>query len=266
MEQKKEENTKEGNGRKVNTIQSVDRALRILEVIARAGRDLGLVEVSKLVELDPSTTYRLLKTLEAHQYVKQGQKKDKYSLGFKAFEIGNAIPLLAHLRGACKGPLEALRDRTGETANLAVRDGQEALYVEQISAQQYTLRVSSEVGRRVPLHSTAVGKVVLASFSQAELNAYLKRPLTPFTAKTITSADKLREHLEETRMRNWALDDEEFEFGARCIATPVKNAVGRVIAVVSISGPSVRIGEDRITFFLPLLMQTATLISNSLNY
>jgi IclR family KDG regulon transcriptional repressor len=131
--EKKEETVQEGKGKKMNTIQSVDRALRILEVIAKAGRDMGLVEVSRMVNLDPSTTYRLMKTLEMHQFVKQVQKKDKYSMGFKAFEIGNAIPLLTHLRGAAKGPLEVLRDRTGETTNMAVRDGQEALYVEQIS-------------------------------------------------------------------------------------------------------------------------------------
>jgi DNA-binding IclR family transcriptional regulator len=245
-------------------IQSVDRALRILEVIADARRDLGLVEISKKVLLDPSTTYRLLKTLEKHQFIKQVQKKEKYSLGYRAFEIGNAIPFVMHLRAASTAPLEALRDRTGESANLAIRDGWEALYLSQILAQQYTLRVSSEIGRRIPMHCTAVGKVLLASLSPEELVPFFARTLSPYTAKTITNSDRLREHLSSVRDSHWALDDEEFEFGARCVATEVCDSEGKVVAAVSLSGPMVRFGEDRISFFLPLLMQTAKSISNAL--
>jgi DNA-binding IclR family transcriptional regulator len=157
----------------VNVVKSVDKALRILEVISDAKKDMGLVEISKKVMLDPSTTYRLTKTLEKHNFVKQDQKKEKYSLGFKAFEIGNSIPFLVHLRGVAKGALESLRDRVGETANLAIRDGWDALYVEQILAQQYTLRVASEVGRRIPLHATAVGKILLSSMNEDELQQFL---------------------------------------------------------------------------------------------
>jgi len=245
-------------------VQSVDRALQILEVIAKSKLELGLVELSRKVFLEPSTTYRLLKTLEAHGLIQQNPRTNKYSLGFKAFEIGNSIPFLVHLRNVSRGPLDALRDRTGETANVAIRDGWEAMYIEQISAQAYTLRVISEVGRRIPLHATAVGKVLLAGMSDKELEKFLKQPLKPYTAKTITDPAMLREHLKEVRKRNWALDNEEFEFGASCIATDIKNSDGEIVAAISLSGPSIRFGEERISFYLPFLIDTAITISNSI--
>ncbi|MEM3448575.1 MAG: IclR family transcriptional regulator [Nitrososphaerota archaeon] len=251
-------------GKNKGLVQSVDRALQILEVIAESKQELGLVEISRKVFLEPSTAFRLLKTLEARRLVKQDPKTNKYSLGFRAFEIGNSIPFLVFLRSIARGPLEALRDRTGETVNIAIRDGWEAIYVEQLPAQAYTLRVISEVGRRIPLHATAVGKILLSGMSDQELEKFLKHPLKPFTAKTITDPEMLLEHLKEIRKRNWARDIEEFEFGACCVATSIKNQKEETIAALSLSGPSARFGEERVSFFLPLLIDTALTISSSL--
>ncbi|MGB9553237.1 MAG: IclR family transcriptional regulator [bacterium] len=245
-------------------VQSVDRALQILEVIAESKQELGLVEISRKVFLEPSTAYRLLKTLEARRLIKQDPRTNKYSLGYRAFEIGNSIPFLVYLRSIARGPLEALRDRAGETVNIAIRDGWEAIYVEQIPAQAYTLRVISEVGRRIPLHATAVGKILLSGMNEQELEKFLKHPLKPYTARTITDPEILSAHLKEVRKRNWALDIEEFEFGACCIATSIKNPEEEIVAAISLSGPLIRFGEERVSFFLPLLIDTALTISSSL--
>ncbi|MCR4429197.1 MAG: IclR family transcriptional regulator [Caldiserica bacterium] len=247
-----------------STVQSVDRALQILEVIADSRYELGLVEISRRVFLEPSTTYRLLKALENHRLVQQDPKTNKYSLGFRAFEIGNSIPFLVFLRSVARGPLETLRDRTGETVNLAIRDSYEAIYLEQIPAQTYTLRVITELGRRVPLHATALGKILLSGLNPEELKNYIKNPLKPYTAKTITDPKILLEQLEEIRKRNWARDIEEFEFGACCVAAGIKNGEGGIVAAISLSGPSIRFGEERISFFLPLLMDTALTISSAM--
>jgi IclR family acetate operon transcriptional repressor len=219
--------------------QSVDRALRILEVIAEAGTPLSLSEIGARAGLHLSTTHRLLATLSQRQFVEQERETGHYRVGAGAFRVGRSFLEELNLSPRLRPVLVQLAARTGETANLVIRSGVEAVYVDHVIGTQVA-KLFTEVGQRVPLHCTAVGKVLLAfAPDMADLLAHLQLPR--FTPRTITSHPALQRELAEVRARGYAVDREEHEVGVACIAAPVHAAAGLMAAAVGISGPSGRI-------------------------
>lgn len=247
-------------------VQSVDRALAILEVLAEQAREVSLKDLSTMVGLDPSTTHRLLQTLMARGFVRQEEGGRRYALGLRAFEVGSAVPYVAQVRQLARPVLQDLAARTEETANLAVRDGWNGVYVEQVPGPHF-LRMLTEVGRVIPLHCTAVGKALLAGLTDEELEQYLSRArLTPCTPRSLTSPGELRQEIHWVRAHGYAIDDEEFEEGAKCVGAAVRDRADRVVAAVSVSGPSVRFSPERINLFIPLVRKAALEISRALGH
>jgi IclR family acetate operon transcriptional repressor len=222
--------------RPAGTVQSLDRALDLLEELARADRALGVGELAELAGLPQGTVHRLLQTLQARGYVRRAQSR-KYSLGTGALRLGDAAQRV--LVRTARPYLAELVRMSGETANLAVLEGDEVVYVGQVSSP-HTLRMFAEVGRHVPTHSTAVGKVLLAAMPRDRAVALLKRTGLPArTATTITELDALLGELDRVDERGWASDEGEQETGIRCVAVPVGTG-GRVVAALSVSGPADR--------------------------
>jgi DNA-binding IclR family transcriptional regulator len=247
-------------------VQSVDRALALLEALAEAGHATGLVELSERVELDASTAHRLLQTLQARGFVRQEEGTRRYSLGLRAFEVGNAVDFVNELRHACRPALETLAEKSLETTNLVIRSGWKAAIIEYWPSQ-YFLRIQAEVGRLLPLHATASGKVLLAACSAEELEAFLRHGrLAALTPRTLTNADELRQDLEWVRTQGYAVDDEEYEVSVRCVAAPVRNRDGRVVAAVSVSGPTVRMQSNEVNLFIQLVKRSGADISRTLGY
>ncbi|MDR7520109.1 MAG: IclR family transcriptional regulator [Armatimonadota bacterium] len=219
--------------------QAVDRALRILETIAESGRALSLSEVSARTGLHVSTAHRLIATLRDRGFVEQVEGSGHYRIGPCAFRVGRSF-----LEGFSLGPhlrpvLAELAADTRETANLVIRYGLEAIYLDHVIGAQVA-KLFTEVGQRVPLHCTAVGKVLLAYAS--DVRAVLPHlTLTRFTAQTITTPAALERELAAVRARGYAVDREEHEAGVACLAAPVLTDDGAIVAAVGISGPSGRV-------------------------
>jgi IclR family transcriptional regulator, acetate operon repressor len=222
--------------RAAGSVQSVDRALDLLELLARSDVPMGVGEVAELASLPQGTAHRLLHSLQLRGYVRHDSSR-KYSVGTSSLRLADAAQ--RSLARSSRSYLSHLVSISGETANLAVLEGDDIVYVAQVSSP-HTLRMFAEVGRHVPPHSTAVGKVLLAAMPADRALATLKRTGLPRrTAHTITDIDTFVGELSLARERGWAADEEEQETGVRCVAVPVGDG-RRVLAAVSVSGPSER--------------------------
>jgi DNA-binding IclR family transcriptional regulator len=233
-------NERESSGGAQHPVESVRRALKVLRCFGLDRPELGVTEISRQLGMHKSTVYRLLSTLQEEGFVYQVDG-NRYRLGWKVFELGVSVPAWQAIRQPVLRVLESLVGETGETAHLAILDEREVLYVEKVEALR-SLRMPSAVGRRVPVHCTALGKVLIAGLEDGELSAAIySSPLKAFTGNTITDPDRLREEIAHVRRQGYAVDREEIEDGLMCIGGPVVDDEGRTCAAVSISGPSPRI-------------------------
>jgi IclR family acetate operon transcriptional repressor len=217
------------------SVQSVDRALDVLEALAEQGGQAGLSEIAARTGLPYGTIHRLLQTLLARGYVRQESDR-RYALGGALLRIGGTAERMVAARA--EPYLARLVELSGETANLAVLEGDFVVYVAQVPSPR-RLRMFAEVGRRVLPHSTAVGKVLLAE--RADAAAVFRRTGLPRrTDRTITTVGGLLSELDEVRARGYALDLGEEENGVHCMAVSVQDG-GRTFAAMSVSGPAERI-------------------------
>ena len=252
----------EGSG----TVQSIERALNLLEALEDSRGEVGIAELSKRVGLHVSTAHRLLATLVARGYARQSSESGRYALGARALHLAESYLGQMDLRRAVRPALERLSEETGETANLVILDRREALYLDKVESPQ-SLRIFSRIGRRAPLHSTAVGKVLLAYRPKAQVDALLRRgPLERLTKQTITSVAQIRRELEKVRDQGFALDREECEEGACCIAVPIYNSRGDVEAAIGISAPTTRLTPRRVEELIPIMLRTGREVSSQLGF
>ena len=234
-------------------VQSVDRALDILEVLAGRPGTLGVTEIAREVGLAQGTVHRPLVALVARGWVRQDAGR-RYGVGPAAMRLGEAS--YRELGAVAAPALRAAVQATGETANLAVLEGRAMVYVAQ-APSPHTLRIFAEVGRRVPLHSTAVGKVALSGLAPEVGHALLAgRDLEARTPHTLTSLDHLDTELAGVREQGYALDDEEQELGVRCVAVPVP--IDGLAVALSVSGPTERMTREHAAAVVPQLRRIAT--------
>ncbi|NLL70560.1 MAG: IclR family transcriptional regulator [Epulopiscium sp.] len=247
-------------------VQSVDRALSILEALSDQEQGLGLSEISKQINLHKSTVHRLLGTLMFRGYVEQDSETNRYRLTMKLFELGNKKIEKLDVLTLAKPYLRELADKTNEVVHLVIREGTEIIYIDKVEGD-YTLRMHSRIGRRSPLYCTAVGKVMLAYLEEKERKALWeassKQAYTPFT---IIQYDKMQEELKKVKKKGYAIDDQENEIGVRCIGAPIFDYKGNVYAALSISGPAIRMTPERIEVFSTYLLEYSLKISKELGY
>ena len=245
-------------------VQSVDRAVAILEILARDG-EAGVTEVARELAVHKSTASRLLAALDRRELVAQDTARGKFRLGVGIVRLAGAasqkLDVVQESRPVCR----ALAQQVGETVNLAILSGRDALYLDQVAGPA-ALSPHNWAGQRIPLHATSDGKVLLAYLSEAELNACLAPPLARFTDRTITAVAEFSELLAEVRRRGFATAVEELEAGLTAIAAPVRNAEGNVIASISASGPSFRIPADRIPALAGAVRRAAAEVSRRLGW
>lgn len=239
--------------RSAGAVQSLARAFQLLETLADAGGEAGLSELSERTGLPPATIHRLVRTLVELGYLRQLPSR-RYTLGPKLVGLGEtaarqfgrwATPVLADLVAA-----------TGETANLALRDGDQAVYVAQ-APSPHSMRTFTEIGRRVPLHCTGVGKALLTALSPAEVDAVVARTGLPaVTTTTITAPAALAAELATGRARGYVIDEGEQEAGVRCVAAPIPSA-SHGAAALSVSGPASRLDDATVARIAPLVLAAA---------
>jgi DNA-binding IclR family transcriptional regulator len=246
-------------------IQSVDRALTLLETLAAENGETSLQTLSRKAGLNTSTAHRLLRALQSHDLVQQNATTRHYRLGLKLLELAWAVRSQLDLRQRARPSLEHLARQSGETANLAIREGSAAVYLDQAASSQ-PIRAFTQVGARVPLYCTGVGKVLLAYMAPDEVLAFLAQKLVGYTPQTITDPAQLQDEITRTRGQGWALDGEEMEQDVRCIAAPVFDDQGRVVAALSIAGPAQRMGVGRIEDLVPIVKRAAQDVSIALGW
>jgi IclR family acetate operon transcriptional repressor len=233
-------------------VQSVHRALDLIEVIAARGGTAGVGEIAAAAGVPLPTAHRLLRTLVDRGYMRQAPDR-RYALGLRLVPLGVAASTMTG--AGTDRLLGALVDELGETANLAMLEGSAVTYVAQVPGK-HSMRMFTEVGRRVQPHCTAVGKAMLAQVSDQDARAVLaSTPRTRYTAHTVTDLDDLLEQVAEIRRLGYALDQEEQELGVRCVAVAVPATEPRL--AVSVSGPAPRMTDDVVSRAVPLLQRTA---------
>ena len=221
-------------------VESVRRALRILRCFTVEVPEWGVSDLTRQLGMHKSTVYRSLATMESEGFVHHSAD-GRYALGWRLFELGGALRGWPSIRKVVLRRLEELVAATSETAHLAVFDEGSVLYVEKVESSR-PLRMPSAVGKRVPAHCTALGKVFLAGLAQHELLPLIYRPLAAITPRTIVDSDDLRKAVESVRERGYAVDDEEIEEGLMCVAAPIVDDQDGVAAAISIAGPTSRLG------------------------
>lgn len=225
------------------TIQALDRAVEILKVLAR-GEGMSLSELAEASGQAPATVYRVLSTFEAHGVVEVQPATQLWFVGQEAFRIGSAFLGRTSLVEQARGVMHALMAETGETANLAIADEGQVIFISQVETHE-PIRAFFRPGTRGPIHASGIGKALLA-YQPAEAVARIVREkgLASFTPQTITDAGRLTEELAAIRARGWAVDDEERTEGMRCVAAPIFNEFREAVAGVSVSGPVVRMARS----------------------
>ena len=245
-----------------NLVQSVLRALRVLELLDKKG-ELGVTEISETLELDKSTTFRLISTLKHSHFIVQNPANSKYTNGYKLFELGQNVLHQTDLIAKVYPYMREISARTGETVNLAVHEGAEVIYVEKIETEDI-VKISLSIGQRRPMYCTAVGKAFLAHMPEALMRDLTSRfDYTPFTPTTLRDQDALLKELEEIRRVGYALDNAEHWPGIRCVAMPLLNGRNEAIAAVSVSMPifKIKAKPERFVACIRVLQESCRLFS-----
>jgi DNA-binding IclR family transcriptional regulator len=245
------------------SVQSVDRALSILEVLARVGT-AGVTEIAAELGVHKSTAFRLVSTLESHRLVEQAGDRGRYALGVGLLRLAGAttarLDLVQESRPVCR----QLAAETGETVNLTVLAEHSALYLDQVAGSS-ALQSHNWVGQHIPLHATSNGKVLLSELEPDKLEESLGS-LSRFTSETITRKAKLREELTVVREQGYSVAVDELEVGLTAVAAPIRNAHGDVVASISVSGPTFRLTEERMESVVPQCVEAGVEISHRLGW
>lgn len=235
---------------------SVIKAFKLLDMYLNDKEEWGVRELAKKTGYNKTTTYRLLSTLESLDIV-QKNGDDKYILGLKLFELGHSVSVHKSLRHYSRKPLELIAEDITETVHFGVLRNNEVLYLNKAESP-LGLKVSTQIGSSQKAYCTAIGKVLLAFSSEDQISEYLKQVrLKAFTSNTITRSDDLLKALKLIREQGYALDMEELELGLICIAIPVFNKNKKVVAAISVSGPSSRFKTENIQSYLAIIRKGA---------
>ncbi len=250
----------------VPIIQSVERALKILDLFDEYDTELRITDISERMALHKSTVHSLLKTLRKHHYIEQNQETGKYRLGLKLFERGNYVIRSMDLRTVAKDYLVELSKKTGRTVHLVILDGREGVYIDKVESSASTV-LYSRIGRRVPIHSSGVGKALVAFKEEEELKKLLAGyEYCVQTPNTITEEETFLNELKLIRERGYAIDNQENEPGVCCVALPIRDHTGQVVAAISSSTTASEVAEEELLKTVELITETANNLSKKLGY
>jgi len=247
-------------------IQSIDRALQVLELFSLEKPEWGVTEISKALNIYKSNVHNILTTLVERGFVIKDSKTDKYKLGIKFFELGSVVIKNMDLRKIAHPHIEKLSKEFNETVHLGVLDKGRVVSIErEESGQSLSPRIF--IGKRAPLHCIAVGKAIMAYLSEDEINFIIKeKGLEKFTENTITTKEGLKNELKKIQKQGYAVDNMEHEEGVRCVASPIRDYNGKVIASMSVSGPAFRINESNIPIIAKKVKEYCDCISEEMGY
>ncbi len=251
---------------KIKTIQSVARAVAILECVAAAGSNAALGQISSELGLNKSTVHGIAATLEHLGYLARHPETGRYALGLKAWELGQSYVGNINILHEAKVYMSNLVNKYQDTVHLGVLSDAEALFIHKIDCSR-TVGIRIRVGTRTPLYCTGTGKALLAALPPVQLEKLLaKMVFVPYTEKTITDTETLRAELQTIRNRGFSMDRGEYESDLRSVGAPIFDHTGQVVAAVTLAGSAQRLSGDRLFDIAADVRETARLISERLGY
>ncbi|HET6263559.1 MAG TPA: IclR family transcriptional regulator [Usitatibacter sp.] len=246
-------------------LSSVANSIRLTKAFSEDEFEMGISALASRLGLAKSTVHRLATTLVEYDILEQNRENGKYRLGLALFELGTLVRRKMDTASESRAQMYSLAEMTGETVQLAILDHQSVLYIRILESRQ-AVRMSTIAGSRAPAHCTSVGKVLLA-FQAAEVaKQIIEQGLKRYTPATITDPALLQEELASVRGKGYAIDDEEIEVGLRCVAAPIRNHSGRVIAAISVAAPVQRMTKKNVQTTAPMVVAAADAISRRLGY
>ena len=244
-------------GAPAGQVQSLTRGFSILEALAKSGGGLTLTDLAQRVQLPPSTTHRFLSTLEKMGYVYRAGDLGLWYIGLQAFTVGTTFLANRDFVAQSHASMHRLMEQAGETANLAILDGTEAVFIAQVQCHEM-MRTLVKLGSRVPLHASGVGKALFAALPDEQIDAILKvRGLPRITENTIVVPETMWAALRVIRQRGYSFDDEEHARSTRCVGAAVYDEHAEPLGAISIAGPSARLADERIRQLGPIVAHIA---------
>jgi DNA-binding IclR family transcriptional regulator len=245
---------------------AVERALNMLEAVAQAGEGLSNAEISRKLNIPKSSASYILRTLEAQGYLARDAESGKYNVGLKILSLSRGALGGMDVRGVALPVMRRLMQQTSLTCHLAVLDGCEAVYIEKVEPEGF-IRMDTWVGRRMRVHATSVGKAIVAHIPHQQLEQILQKAgMERRTPKTITTVPRLLKELEKVQAQGYAVDDEENNLGARCVAAPIFDEHGAILASVGLSGTAHQVSPQTMPRILEALKDAARHISMGMGY
>lgn len=246
-------------------VSSLDRGLRILEILGESPELMGPTAIGEILEVDRSTVYRLMRTLEARQFVQQ-HESGRYQLGSKCIKLGTLALEYSNLPSRAKPFLEELAERSGYTVHLAILRNDRAIYVDKVQGKSI-LAVSTVIGGEAPMHCTASGKSFAAFMPTERMRKlYKEQELQQYTKNTHRSLESLETELEQVRRLGYAVDDEERHHGVKCVGAPVFDHHGAVVASIGVSAPSSEMEDGNFNTIKQIVLDVAHRLSDELGY
>lgn len=246
-------------------MHTLERAEKILNCFSLDKPSWGLSELSQKVGIPKPSVYRICEALVEIGFLKKNPDKT-YSLGFRLLELGSIVLSTLEIRKVAMEEIEKLQNLTGESVHLGILDGIEIVSIEALQSS-HSLSTRVYIGKRASLYCTAVGKALLAFLRKEQRDEIIEKlDLKPHTKNTITSKEELLKELEKIRQKGYAIDNMEDEEGVKCVGAPILNSKGIAIASISISGPSMRITDEKIKEYSKMVKEAARNISRKLGY
>lgn len=254
-----------------NLVQSIERALNILDTLAEYNNGCGIIELSKELELSKATVHRLLATLKYKGYVIQNPETEKYMLSTKMLYLASSVTNSMDIIKTSKPYIQAFANKVGEVLHLCIADEtvENIIYVDKIHPNnpRHSISMSSQVGKKAPTFCTASGKLILSQYSDDEIKEMLKDiPFTKYTNNTLENMDNLLKEINEIRKKQYALDNVEYDNGIICIAVPVYDANKKIIAAISLSSVTLFYSMDELLNFRDDMSNLGVMVSKLLGY
>jgi DNA-binding IclR family transcriptional regulator len=246
-------------------LSSVANAIRLTKAFSEQEYEMGISALASRLGLAKSTVHRLATTLVEYDMLEQNRETGKYRLGLAFFELGTLVRRKMDVTTEAQGEIHALADSSGETVQLAILDHLTVLYI-RIRESRQAIRLSSGLGSRAPAHCTGVGKALLAFQPPEVVQQVIENGLKRYTENTIVEPEKLRAELASIRAKGYAIDDEEIEIGLRCVAAPIRDHSGRVVASISVAAPVQRMSKKQVQAAIPPVLAAAENISRRLGF
>jgi len=246
-------------------IHSLDKGLHLLETIEQANNPVTLKYLWEKLGWDKATIHRLLVTLEKRGYLIRNAKTKEYALGLKIFGLYDSLKRKLDIQQITRPFLREISEETGESTHLVVAVGMNIVFIDRITSAE-TLSVNTQIGSQEPMYCTALGKIILANLDFADLSDYVPKKMVKYTKNTLTNWVSLKKELKISKDRGYALDNEEYVDGIRCIASAIFNDVGAPIAALGISAPKYRFPDEKVEHYGHFINERADQISKQMGF